>query len=370
MASRRGWIVILGPPMVLASVIAMAPSRLGATVARSPQDGRPIATCTGQASDPGPGDGGQAGTWWSRYPRLDDGGALAGWGLSVGGPGVASFRLDLPPAASVSGPDRGRVVVATDDGSVSTLRVFEAARRCQRTLVLDGVIARGAVLVPGRSASLVHLLDRTSRRDLGVWRVPLDGSSRAMVLAPLADADLRAAGIERVWVTDLVLAPDAGSLAVQSCDPDACVTRVLDLRTGRVALIPDPQGALIGIDADHLVAHARCTGEPCGIVAWSLATLRPATLLTEAFGAAMTADGQVIGGVEGDDGSLDAIAIDLRDGTRRPIGRLEPGVEPDDGRGDAGIETRSDEIVLLRSDGTATTLAIDPPPARALEVRP
>ena len=235
---------------------------------------------------------------------------------------------------------------------------------------LDGVIARRAILVPGRAAALVHLLDRATRRDMGVWRVPLDGSPRSLVLAPIADADLLAAGIERVWVTDLVLASDAGSLGVQSCDPDTCVTRVLDLRRGSVTVIAGSQGGLIGLDEDHLVAHARCTGEPCGVVAWNLGTLRPTTIVADAFGAALTDDGDVIVGVQGDDESLDAVAIDLRDGTRRPIGRLEPGVEPDDGRGDTGIETRPGEVLLLRSDGTATTLAIDPPPARAMEVRP
>ncbi len=380
MASRRGWIVILGPPLILAAVFGTSHAWLRAAVARNPQAGLPIAACAGPAADPGPADPGPAGagpgsgvaagTWWSRYPRLDDAGALAGWGLSVGRPGTTSLRLDLPAAAMVSGPDRGRVIAATDDGITSALRVFDATTRCQRVLPLDGVIARRAILVPGRAAALVHLLDRATRRDLGVWRVPLDGSPRSQVLAPITANDLRTAGIERVWVTDLVLASDAGALAVQSCDPDTCVTRVLDLRRGSVTLITGSQGGLVGLDADHLVAHARCTGEPCGVVAWSLDTLRPATLVPDAYGAALTDEGHLIAGVQGDGESLDAVAIDLRDGVRRVIGRLEPGVEPGDGRGDTGIETQPGEIVLLRSDGTATTLAIDPPSAGVTEVLP
>lgn len=376
MRSRRGWIVILGPPVVLAAVIGTSWAWRGMAAARMPQEGLTIAACADPATSPGPvgGRGSGAvvapGTWWSRDPRIDAGGGLAGWSLVVGRPGTATMRQDLPASAMISGPDNGRVVATTDDGSTSALRVFDAAARCQRIVPMAGVIPRRAVLVPGRGDALVHLLDRASRRDLGVWRVPLDGSSRSLVMAPVTDAERRAAGIERVWVTDLVLASDGGSMAVQSCDPDACLTRVLDLRRGGVTLLVGSQGGLVGIDHRTLIAHGRCTGEPCGLLAWDLDTGRPTTLVTGAFGAALTGDGRVVVGVESGDGGIDAVVIDLAGGSRRSLGRLESGAEPGTESGGAGIETRPGAIALTRSDGTTTTLDIEPPPAPVSEEQP
>ncbi len=364
MRSRNRRIVILGPPLVIVlaagafvrtapQVIAGGPPRPIAAEACA----RPASTSTRSAAD-------TAGTWWSQRPTLDGNGALTGWNLEVGSPRTATMSLDLPAGSIVSGPDRGRVVATADDGDRSTIRVVEAFGQCLRSLPLNGMIARRAVLVPAQDEALVHLLDRGTRRDRGIWRVPLDGSQPRIVLSPVADDLLRRVGIAQVWTTELSLSVDGARLGVQSCDPLTCVSRVLDLAEGSITVVDGQQGSLIGIAGNRLITRTACLGTPCDIVAWDLWTLKPTKVAGKAVGAALTGNGQLVVGVGNDDGDTDAIAIDLTSGDRRHLGRLEAGFIPQGGSSTAGIESLSDAVGLTRSGGSPTTLAIDPPSAQ------
>lgn len=374
MRSRLRRVVILGPPLVMvlaaASGFRSAPPARAGTMAEATVAAAPVAPCanTGpyQSAERSPDEG----AWWNQRPDIDAGGSLVGWTLTVGRPGQGPMAMPLPAASVVSGPDRGRIVAAVEDGSTSSLRIIDAAARCSRTYPIDGVIVRRAILMPGEGAVLAHLLGRAARRDLGVWRIPLDGSPRTLLLGPPDPALLAGAGIDRVWATDLRLSADGSRLAVQSCDPDACVTRVLGLLTDAVATVGEPHGSLVGITGTTLVARATCAGSPCDIVAWDLMTGRSTIVESSAAGAAISHDGRIVVIRRLSDGSSVASVVDLRTNRHTALDGVEGGSFPLDDSGTAGIETRPDAIGLIHPGGSPSVLPITASPASNRGIRP
>jgi hypothetical protein len=326
--SRRRWIVLLGPPLLVA--VAAVP---GLAVGTGPNQGaisslqpRSIATCLPVATSAlTGGTGAVPGTWWRTKATIDATGSLESWTLVVGAPGVQASELRIPAASTVTGPVDGRIVVASEEPASedgSTVRIVDAVGGCATEIRLGERIARRAVADPGRNGLLVHLLEPGSRRDLGIWRLALDGRIAERVLEPVSAATLAAAGIDRVWVTDLRLDAAGRNLAVQSCHPDACVTRIVDLATGDLGVLArEGQGPIVGFSGRQLVTWAACHGLPCPVVAWDVRGGSEHTLALEASGAALSGDGRrLVITRSGAAGEGELVAIDVRTGGARSLG--------------------------------------------------
>lgn len=372
MRSRLSRVVILGPPLIMVLAAGSGFRGTPPAIAGSPPTATasPVAACAATGPHQSAERSSDNGVWWDQRPDIDAGGSLVGWTLTIALPGQRPMAMALPAASIVSGPDGGRIVATVDDGTGSAVRIIDSATRCARTYPIDGVIVRRAILVPDEDAVLAHLLDPATRRDLGVWRVPLDGSQRTRLLgAP--DPDLLArAGIDRVWATDLRLSTDRTRLAVQSCDPDACVTRVLGLVTGAIATIDGRQGDLIGVIGSTVITRSACPGIPCDIVAWDLLAGRSRIVEASAVGAAISRDGRVVVIRRLADGTTIASLVDLRSGRHAALGGVEGGAFPLDGSGTTGIETRPDAIGLIHPGGPPSVLTITAPPVSSKGNRP
>ncbi|MBI3745294.1 MAG: hypothetical protein HY264_01980 [Chloroflexi bacterium] len=373
--SRSRWAVLLGPPLIVLTAAGSGPAAAtrGAPpgspalatprpliACASPFDGTPQATPRSAPSANRSRPGIRA--WWRSAPALDAAGTLTGWTLTVGDGGGVSFAMPMPPASSVSGPADGRVVAAIDDGARSAIRVVETGDGCVHVVALDGVVVRRAITDRASDGYLAHLLDASTRADLGVWRVTLDGR-RTLVLGPIEAAALRSAGIERVWSTSLAATGDGRRLAVQSCDPDACLTRVLDRPTGHILVLAGRQGDLVGFAGDRVLTRAACTGLPCPILAWGADGVAT-TLADDADAAAVTVDGMVV--VAGPPGSGGArlLAIDPLTGARRDLGLLAPGAKLAASGADGsdalpgGVEAGPTSIGVLAPNGSPSILEV------------
>lgn len=276
----------------------------------------------------------------------------------------------LPPGSFVAGSNQGRIVATVEDGAHSTVQIIDTAARCSRSLPIEGSIARRAVLTADGTTAMVHLLKRGTRADLGIWRVPLDGSRPTRLLPPPTKAALRSSGIDRVWSTDLRLSADGARLAVQSCDPDSCLTRVFDLATGAIATVHGEHGSVVGIVGRTLVTRASCPGFPCDILAWDLRTGRSTTIIAGSSGAAVTGDGRVVAIHRMADGTTGATLIDLSSGQHLAMGQLEPGIFLQDGTETTGIEMPSGAIGLIRPGGPPTFVDIAASPILVKGNRP
>jgi hypothetical protein len=299
------------------------------------------------------------GAWWRREPELDASGQLTGWRLVSGAPGVAATVRSLPVESSVSGPESGRLVLSSDDGTRSTVEVLNVATGCRATIDVGPGVARGAVADPAAAAVLVHLVERGSRTDLGTWRV--DGAGRrTSILPPVPGEALLGAGIARVWATNLAVTADGSRVAVQSCDPGACVTRVVDPRTGAVRTLAGTQGDLVGFAGDRLITRATCPGLPCPVLAWDAGRAAPTMLEAAAVGAAVSTDGSLVLTL-GDGTETRAVAIDPSTGDRWAIGQLETGTIPVGATsGLLGIEAGAGRSGFVDAEGRLSVLDIAP----------
>jgi hypothetical protein len=202
------------------------------------------------------------------------------------------------------------------------VRIVDAVGGCAAEIRIGDRTARRAISDPGGIGVIAHLLEPGSRRDLGVWRIAPDGRIAERLLGPVADATLAAAGIDRVWITDLRVDATGRRLAVQSCHPDACVTRVVDLATGDLSVLAgEGQGPIVGFSGGQLVTWAACHGLPCPVLAWTIADGSDRILALEASGAALSGDGRrLVVARSGAAGEGELVAIDVRSGRARSLG--------------------------------------------------
>lgn len=298
--------------------------------------------------------GASRGAWWSTSPVLDGRGDLTGWSLKAGAPGRPALAVTIPAASVVSGPVVGLVLVSSDDGSRSEVRIVSTARSCSQTIPITEAVARRAIFDPAAEAIYVHLLDRGTRADRGVWRLAADGlEARTRVVAPLDPADPAAARIGIVWSTALELAPDGTHLAVQSCGRLECFTRVVDLASGAVVRYVDPhQGDLLAVEDGRIVTFEACPGLPCPVRLELPATAGRAGLTTTIAPSVTAAapallDGRlqlVIDTVDGD--GSETMAIDPATLGRRSISAARLGILPIGARATAGLEVDPGRVAL------------------------
>ncbi len=218
------------------------------------------AACVGQ---PRIGDA-APGTWFRIDPVLDAGTRVA-QRLALGRAGNdGSTALDLDAESFAAGPVGGTMLVGTDDGDRTRLSLIDVARACAWIVGTSADVVRTATIAPDGSTLYEFRVDRKTRADLGVWRRPLDGSAGpSRVLPPIAPDDR----FGPTWLTDLAWSEDGRSLAVQSCGELACRVRILNLASGRVQLVDDPDlGDVVGLASGRVVMRGACRGLPCQLV--------------------------------------------------------------------------------------------------------
>ncbi len=239
--------------------------------------------------------------WFRLDGIVDDAGTLIGQRLAVGRLGGGGRAIDLPAESFATGPWDGRVLVGADDGARSRLAFVDVGLGCATSVAVEDAVVRSALVTPDAAAVVEHRVDRATRADLGVWRVPLDGSPTRRLVAGLT-ADAR---FGPTFTTELRWAPD-GRLAVTTCGEMRCRTRLLDAASGRSTAI-GPTGPVIGVTSDGaVVAHQPCGGFPCAIV--RRASGRDATVLARDTGpATMAGDRVVFEAARGQLTALDAL---------------------------------------------------------------
>jgi hypothetical protein len=293
--SRRRWSLWLGPPLVVLAVGLVVSRFQPGAEAGGRSTAPPAGAC---ANSPVPTDAAgrvqndvAAGSWWRIADKLDVAGAMAGRRLAVGRGGATRLMLDLAAESSASGPTGGVVVVASDDGRKSTIRLVSAVAGCAWLVHESSDVVRGAILDPTNGSVLAHVLERATRDDLGTWRFGAPGAltEPVMVAPPLAAGK---GGI--VWATELRLDPAGGRLVVQSCGEASCLTRIFDLAVTGALLrtLEGDQGTLIGVAGGRLVTWSACRNLPCSVQSWDIATGGHQALLDAAQTAALTADGR------------------------------------------------------------------------------
>lgn len=337
--------LLLGPPVALvagaAALAWLSRPPVGAGPAPSPRD---AAACDSRpVGRAGPG------TWWEQRQQLDAAGSLSGWRLRAGVAGGRPVEIGLPPESAVAGPVDGIVVLATDDGAGSLIRLLSPREGCLWTVARSEPIVRRAVATP--DGIVAHLVERASRRDLGIWLYARDttaGAPPLRILEPVADPLILAAGIDRVWTTDLRLAGDGRRLAVQSCGERHCLTRILDPASAAapVVVTDERQGGLIGLGPDGLVTWEACDGLPCAVLLappWGGAR----TVADSVVAAALSGTGRVVVTVVDGDGERN-VGIDPRTGDRATIPGGAAGSRPlSVGPGAMhGLEVAADEVAV------------------------
>jgi hypothetical protein len=326
--------------------------------------GPPALTACAAAPAIGPAAAAQPGTFFKTEARLDATGTLVGQRLYIGAGGQSTAWGDLPAESSATGPIGGVIVVAEDDGAHSTVRLAMASGACWTTIHTTTSVVRRAIIDPADGSVLLHLVARTARADLGVWRMASPGAQPVQVLEPLP-AGL---ALGPVWATDLQLDPAGRMLAVQSCLDRACVTRIVDLAaTNRPAIVirGQQQGPMLGFAGDRLVTWAACDGFPCGVLAWDLAASSATQLVADASAAAVTGDGRLLLAILDGPG---AVVVDLATGQVKSLHGLAAGDRPiaTGGLAGSGLEVGPDQLAVGQRAGDPHAIR----PSAAGEVLP
>ena len=309
------WFRRAGPGIAALAALAFVAS----TTSGAPAIGWRPAACAGT---PGSGSAGTGfGSWYRLDPRIVDG-VNVGQQLSIGTSDVSKTRtLDLPSESFAAGPFAGRVLVGADDGLVSRRALFDIDAGCAWSLGQSSEVVRRATLTPDGSSIIEFRVERASRRDLGVWRRPVQSDGPESRILPPIEPDHR---FGPTWLTELSWSDEGSLLAVQSCGEVACRIRWIDLRTGATGQLADPRvGDLVGLTRDRLVAHGACRGLPCPLLSTSLASGAVRTLVRAAGQAVLSrgTDGgaELLYEPDANGTSLRAIGLDGSGGRSVPI---------------------------------------------------
>ncbi len=267
---RRSWTTVLGFGALVALVAigagARSPARAAPIddLAAGPNAGVGLADIV--ACPAGPNRATGAGTWWRFAPVLDGAGSLVGWALDGGTQVVELPTIALPAESSVSAEIGGRVLVTADDGARSVIAVVSAADQCATVLAEVPMVARSGVLGQRPGTAWFHAVDRSTRRDLGVWRLTPASSRPAPLIDPLPNDDAAVLRVGRVFSTRLVLDATGDQLAIQSCGERTCRTRVVHLASGREIRLDAPdQGPLLVLEHGRATFRDPCSGDPCPV---------------------------------------------------------------------------------------------------------
>lgn len=245
------------------------------------------------AAPPGCGPDAFAGArWWRLVPVTGPTGGLAGWTLRLGARDGHVSSLPLPAESFVGGPVGGVVVVAADDGRSSSIRRL-GSEGCRDEIaeVLD--VVRAVAPDPTGRRLAIHLVDRASRADHGVRVIDATSGAELATVAAPEPSSLAGAGLERPWRTLLSWDRSGERLAIASCEPGGCLTRVADAASGRVVAEVSGTADPVVLDGDRLVAWDRCLGLPCPLLAVDLGDGQRTALASEALAATSVGPGRI-----------------------------------------------------------------------------
>ncbi len=394
--SKRRWPMFAGPPLILIAAMLLVARPEPVAEATRPITIHQISACA-SADAVMDRAGATPEAWWKSAERLDSAGTLLGRRLSVGLSGGTAARaatatgaattggLDLPPESFVSGPVDGLIVVATDDGSRSTVRILSAAAACGMVIHETAAVVRTAIIDRHDHSVLAYLIDRSTRADLGTWRLaiaPAAATEARLVAPPLGEL---ARSVGTVWGTGLLLDTQGNQLAVQSCTDLGCLTRIFDLSHPGAAptvIHGIDEGPMLGFAGSTVVTWAACPGYPCAILAWdagaSAGTPGRRVLAAAANAAAMTADGRRLVAVQADEPGTQPVEIDPRTGQLSHLRGLASGLRPlvTGASATSGLEVAANEIAIGPGapDGSAASAGSNMQPlnpdASAEEVLP
>jgi len=175
-----------------------------------------------------------------------------------------------------------------------------------------------------------------------------------------------------VFGTVLRLDRAATHLAVQSCSDFTCVTRVFDLTRPDAApaiVQGEQQGELIGFAGADLVTWAACTGRPCPVMAWNVATGRARGLVGSASSAALTGDGRRLVALLGDGSGTRPVEVDPASGRLTGLKGIPADRYPLAGESipSVGLEVADDEVAMASLTENPVALR---PDAAAVEALP
>jgi hypothetical protein len=376
--SDQRWARWLGVSMAVVAV-ALLLSRIQPAVEAGRKTAPPVAgTCPGPAplgsggegtegnATPSAGAGGaRERAWWRITDELDADGALVGRTLVAGVAARTTLTMQLGAESMARGPVDGLLVVTSDDGATSKIRVVSIVASCSWLVHEDTDVVRSAILDGTGHVAYAHLVQRETRVDLGIFQVAAGDPRQSLdrILEPLAPQ----ADLGPIWATELRLDATGGELAVQSCSDRGCLARVVTLSAfGRPStVIRGPrQGTILGLAGDRLVTWAFCDGLPCAVQAWTAGPSKPMTLVDRAVGAGLTADGRYLVVVT-DAATGRALRVDVETGAVVELEGISPGELPLGGAvtSTVGLEVASDEIGLSTSGGDPR--AFDPGAAAA-----
>ncbi len=234
-------------------------------------------------------------------------GELTGRVLSVQLANGAAVNVNLPVESHV-GKATGDLILYTRHTAAagSEVRALNLASGCDVSLATPTEIVRSGVLDQAANFLYVHSVSRGSRADAGVVRFELATGRQTQVVAPLRPAD----DFGPIFGTGLHWSIDGAALAVQSCGFASCLTRFMDVATGKVKRLDAAgQGAFIGLTAGHLVTFAACAGLPCDVLGTDLATGAVTVLAVDAFAAELTpvGAGRALVSIQTSAGSLEVL---------------------------------------------------------------
>lgn len=221
--------------------------------------------------------------------KISKRGELTGRVLSAQTASGRALAIALP-VESFIGPLIGGLVVYTRHlaATGSEVRALNLATGCDVRLAAPPEIVRSAVLDRSAEFAYVHSVTGGDRADAGVVRYDLDSGIAVHVLGPVRPPD----GFGPIFGTDLRWSIAGDQLAVQSCGYSRCLTRVLDVATGGVSTLDDPeQGGFIALTNAHLVTFASCPGMPCAVLTTDLASGAVTVLEEEAVGVHIESSG-------------------------------------------------------------------------------
>lgn len=266
------WLRAIGPGVVALGAIVVIGSAAGAARERV---WTPLGCTGGLAANVGAVRGAETaapgdlaiGAWMRLDPTLDADGALVGQRLSMGmHQGSSDWVMELPAESFAAGPFGHVLLVGADDGTVSRLSTIDVATGCAAPLAQETDVIRRATIGPDGRTVFESRVDRATRRDLGVWRRPLEASQPATRVLDALPADSR---FGRTWSTEFTWSLEGDRLAIQSCGGVACRTRVIDPTPGGrpTRMVADPAlGPLVGLAGDRVITYGACRGLPCPIV--------------------------------------------------------------------------------------------------------
>ena len=283
--------------------------------------------------------------WYRIAHELSADGVLEARTLILGRVGSATDRsIRLAPESFVSGPFGHTVLLGSDDGRRTSLRLFDADRDCLTDLGESRDIVRQATIDSTGRQLYEHRIDRRTRADLGVFRRPLAGGDDIRVMRPLHGEDPWG----RTFSTELSWDLDGEVLAVQACGAVLCRTRTLDPVTNVGSMFDDPgQGELLGLAHDVLVTWVPCSGLPCPILGLDLQSGEK-RLLAEAAGHAIVARTQGGAALVHETGEGSLRIVEVSSGAERTLPLPDPTLRlvPRAARSQAGLRLPDGWIAL------------------------